>query len=146
MIKILKALFLQKNQLIKDIRKAPMRKFFKGVPTIDCNRSDCRICEQVCPTGAIKNGRIDLGKCNFCGECERVCPNSLIKFSNYNRLGATKREDLIVSTELSPIEVIYTPCSLIKSGVPCSVKPTLLPNSNSSTTCSELFSSEYSLK
>lgn len=105
MIKILKALFLQKNQLIKDIRKAPMRKFFKGVPTIDCNRSDCRICEQVCPTGAIKNGRIDLGKCNFCGECERVCPNSLIKFSNYNRLGATKREDLIVSTELSPIEV-----------------------------------------
>ena len=54
---------------------------------------------------AIKDGKIDLGKCTFCLECERICPNNCIKFTTNNRMGAINREDLITNGELNPIKV-----------------------------------------
>ena len=105
MIKILKALALQNNQLIKDVRNAKMRDNFKGLPTIKCDCKDCKICEEVCPTGGIKNGEIDLGKCTFCCECERVCPNQSVKFTTNNRMCATSREDLLTNGALNPAKV-----------------------------------------
>ena len=105
MIKILKALALQNNQLIKDVRNVKMRDNFKGLPSIKCSCKDCKICEEVCPTGAIKNGQIDLGKCTFCCECERVCPNQAIKFTTNNRMCATSREELLTDGVLNPAKV-----------------------------------------
>ena len=63
-----------------------MRENFKGLPQIKCECTNCKICEEICPTGAIKNGKIDLGKCTFCLECERACPNSSIKFTTIRKI------------------------------------------------------------
>ncbi len=105
MLKILKALFLQKNQLIKDVRNVKMRDNFKGLPVIDKTNCDkCGTCKDVCPTGAIAEGKIDLGKCTFCGECERACPKNCIKFTNNNRMGATERENLYTDGKLDPMK------------------------------------------
>lgn len=43
----------------------------------------CKMCEKVCPTGAIKVNdniaHIDYSLCNNCGECARVCPVKVIQ-------------------------------------------------------------------
>lgn len=106
MLKLLKALPLQQNQVIKNVRTAKMRDNFKGLPQFD-NASciNCGACKSVCPNNAISDGKIDLGKCTFCLECERICPNNCIKFTTNNRMGAINREDLITNGELNPIKV-----------------------------------------
>jgi energy-converting hydrogenase B subunit K len=38
--------------------------------------TECRICEDVCPVGAIKDGVIDEAKCTLCLKCVSECPNS----------------------------------------------------------------------
>ncbi len=44
----------------------------------------CRMCEKVCPTGAIKvednYASIDYSKCINCGECAKKCPKHVIVF------------------------------------------------------------------
>ena len=106
MLKLLKALPLQQNQVIKNVRTAKMRDNFKGLPQFDtASCINCGACKSVCPNNAIKDGKIDLGKCTFCLECERICPNSCIKFTTNNRMGAINREDLITNGELNPIKV-----------------------------------------
>ena len=93
MIKILKALALQNNQLIKDVRNVKMRDNFKGLPSIKCSCKDCKICEEVCPTGAIEKitpaekSAIQIGHAVWikencivetdgekCGSCASHCP------------------------------------------------------------------------
>lgn len=106
MLKILKTLQLQNNQVIKDVRTAKMRDNFKGLPVVNFNDcTKCNVCAGVCKSNAIHNGVIDLGKCTFCLECERNCPNSAIKFTNNNRMGSDERENLILNKELNPIKV-----------------------------------------
>lgn len=106
MLKILKTLQLQNNQVIKDVRTAKMRDNFKGMPVVNFNHcTKCNVCSSVCKLNAIQNGIIDLGKCTFCSECERNCPNSAIKFTNNNRMGSDERENLILNKELNPIKV-----------------------------------------
>ena len=41
MLKVIKAVALQKNQLIKDVRKAKMRENFKGLPSISSTCVGC---------------------------------------------------------------------------------------------------------
>jgi Ni,Fe-hydrogenase III small subunit len=52
----------------------------------------------VCPTDAIALTplRLDLGKCVFCNECVLVCPNEKIKFTSDPKMGADRREALVV--------------------------------------------------
>lgn len=72
---------------------------FLGLPQLRQCAADCRLCEGICPTGAIslKDGRpqLDLGLCIFCGACERNCPHQAIVFSRDHRLAANRREDLV---------------------------------------------------
>ncbi len=75
---------------------------FRGKPAVShvyCE-ADCRLCEGVCPTGAVsKNGAvsIDLGRCLFCGECAAICPNQAIRFTREYRMATPRRKNLIVN-------------------------------------------------
>jgi Ni,Fe-hydrogenase III small subunit/NAD-dependent dihydropyrimidine dehydrogenase PreA subunit len=106
MLETIKCISLQKNQVIKDIKKATVKEKFRGLPQIDaekCNNID--ECRSVCPTAAIgEDLSIDLGKCIFCGECERVCSSGAIKFTNFHKIGSTSRHILITKGELDPIK------------------------------------------
>lgn len=106
MIETIKCIALQKNQVIKDIKKATVNEKFRGLPIVcveKCGNID--ECRNICPTNAIcEDLSIDLGKCIFCGECERICTAGAIKFSNSHKIGSTSRENLITKGELDPIK------------------------------------------
>ena len=106
MLETIKCIKLQKNQLIKDIKKATIKEPFRGFPKISAkNCTHCNKCINVCPTNAIRKSNkegldktltIDMGKCTFCGECERICDAGVIKFTNFHKNGSTIRENLII--------------------------------------------------
>ena len=67
MLKTLKTVHLQKNQIIKDIRGREIKPKFRGIPVIDEKKlTNLKECQKACPTGAITNDKkIDLGKSIF---------------------------------------------------------------------------------
>jgi len=74
---------------------------FAGMPLIRSARcqADCRRCAEVCPTQAVSRTNkvlIDLGACLFCRECVVACPDRLIDFTTEHRMGASRREDLLL--------------------------------------------------
>ena len=78
---------------------------FRGHPRIDpakC-RTGCSLCADACPTGAIAIDRrgptVDLGRCLFCPECANACPDGAITYGRDHRLGARRREELVVDGE-----------------------------------------------
>lgn len=107
MFDTLKMKLWQKNQFIPDIQNAPMRTAFRGLPKLDNSKcNNCGECAKICPTGALNVNplSIDLGKCTLCGKCKRFCENHAIDFTNYYKLGADKREKLIITEEITPEE------------------------------------------
>ena len=69
---------------------------FRGRPEIP---QDAVIDTSCCPAGALEKDSIDLGKCIFCGNCSKCG----VIFTKEYRLGAFKREDLIVKRgEIAP--------------------------------------------
>ncbi|MCM1338283.1 MAG: 4Fe-4S binding protein [Muribaculaceae bacterium] len=93
MFDTLKSKIYQGKQYIKDIKNAPIKEEFRGLPKIIDGECDTSIC----PTGALTSNpiTIDMGKCTFCGACERACKN--ITFTNEYKLSSTDREKLIIS-------------------------------------------------
>lgn len=86
-------------QAIPNVRKAELPSNFRGFPLIDesrCNDGGKEI-KTICPLNAIETNplRIDLGRCNFCGECEKDSKGA-IEFTSKYRLGSTNREKLII--------------------------------------------------
>ena len=109
MLETIKCINLQKNQVIKDIRKATISEPFRGLPKICAEKcTNCEKCKNICPTNAIigvgADLLIDMGRCIFCGECERICNSEVIKFSNQHKIASTSRENLITKGELYPIK------------------------------------------
>ena len=107
MFDTLKSRIYQGNQFIPDIPNAPMRKQFRGLPSL-CNGkcTNCNKCLDVCPTGALKLNplSIDMGKCTFCGACKNICEAQAIDFTNYYKLASTNRDKLIITEGMTPEE------------------------------------------
>ncbi len=100
MFKALRVRLAQGNQFIPDVRTAtPIG--FRGLPRIASGAcaSGCDACVSACPTGAIRLDplSIDLGRCTFCSDCVTACPENLIELTPEPRMGATTREDLVVT-------------------------------------------------
>jgi len=89
----------QGTQYITDLRKA-VPTSFRGRPSIsrDACETDCRACQEACPTGAIRLApvAIDLGRCVFCNACTQVCPAKKFEFTPDPRMGTSERESLVV--------------------------------------------------
>jgi Ni,Fe-hydrogenase III small subunit/ferredoxin len=97
--KSLRVRFSQGTQYITDLRKAvPVG--LRGRPSISSAPcvADCRACQEVCPTAAIKLGPValDLGRCVFCNACAEVCPSTKFDFTSNPQLGSSEREGLVI--------------------------------------------------
>ncbi len=104
MFETLKMKLYQKNQYIKDIKNAPIKDQFRGLPVLDDTKcQNCAICAQSCPTGAISVNplKIDLAKCTFCGKCKNLCTRNAIDFSSYYKLGVDNPQKLIVDSKVT---------------------------------------------
>lgn len=77
-------------------KKRTMPEAFRGKPVVE-NCCGCKVCEKVCPSGAIKIQKseeeilfdIDLKKCIFCGNCSYYCPKGAIKMSKEYELATS---------------------------------------------------------
>jgi Ni,Fe-hydrogenase III small subunit/ferredoxin-like protein FixX len=88
----------QGTQYIRDLRSAQPAGH-RGLPLIGTQPcGDCQRCLEVCPTAALSAQplRLDLGRCIFCAECEEACPDGKIRFTSEPKLGAARREDLLL--------------------------------------------------
>jgi len=82
----------------KELPSLPDR--LRGRPKLDASRCppDCKLCEEICPTQAIRRTpqglSLDLGRCLFCPACEQACPTQAVQFTTEHRLATRRREDL----------------------------------------------------
>lgn len=85
------------KQFIPDLTTATIPSPFRGRPEISKVKIDEKELINCCPTDAISGApiKINLAKCNFCGECSFRFPNK-IKFTNDHQLASNNLENLIV--------------------------------------------------
>jgi len=99
LFKSLRVRWSQGTQSIPDLRTAVPRGF-RGLPVLGpepCG-AGCEACRDACPTGAIgiEPLTLDLGKCVFCEACLEACPAKKIEYTSEPKMGATRREDLVL--------------------------------------------------
>ena len=99
LFKSLRVRWSQGSQFIPDLRKA-VPKGFRGLPVLGpapCGPA-CDACRDACPTAAIGLAplTLDLGRCVFCEACVEACPEKKIELSSEPKMGATRREDLVL--------------------------------------------------
>ena len=103
MLRILKTRLAQGHRTTKFPLELPvLPDRFRGRPTIDASKcpDGCRVCVDMCPTGAVSVSAglsLDLGKCLFCTACVDACPEGAIAYTRDHRLATSRREDLILS-------------------------------------------------
>ncbi|MDD4310794.1 MAG: NADH:ubiquinone oxidoreductase [Candidatus Cloacimonetes bacterium] len=127
MFELLKARFGHGYQAIPDPLKAQIHPSFPGLPVfLGANKADFNLAAKICPTGAIGDLSLDLGKCVFCGECQRSFPDTF-SFTPDFRMAASGRDGLIIRWDTD-------------SG--CSTKPLVVVN----TTLRKLFKRSFAMR
>ncbi|MDD5597385.1 MAG: 4Fe-4S binding protein [Victivallaceae bacterium] len=104
MLDLIKIRIEQGKQYIPDLRKAEIRKRFRGFPVLNGDScGNCQTCISVCPASAISLQplSLDMGKCVFCDDCVRSCPANAISFSNFHKTSSTSREFLKIGSGLT---------------------------------------------
>lgn len=96
---LLRVRLAQGAPTIPDLRAA-RPEGFRGLPVLRAEPcpAGCTACVDACPSGAITAAplALDLGRCAFCAECSEACPDGAIDFTSDPRMGATRREDLVL--------------------------------------------------
>ncbi len=94
----LKILYHQGKQFIPNVKTVEVPGIFRGRPVISNAKVDEQALKAVCPLGAIDVNpvRLNLGKCNFCGECAFKF-QSKIEFTKDYKISSNKPEGLIVT-------------------------------------------------
>ncbi|RPH29774.1 MAG: NADH:ubiquinone oxidoreductase [Bacteroidales bacterium] len=103
----IKILYHQGKQFIPNVKTVEVPGIFRGRPVISTLPVDEQAIKSVCPLGAIDTNpvRLNLGKCNFCGECALKFPDK-IKFTKDYKLSSNTLEGLIVTEgEDKPITI-----------------------------------------
>ncbi len=96
MFELLKARIGHGYQAIPDPLNASIHPSFPGVPRfLRYDHGDFTRVAALCPTNALGEGTLDLGKCVFCGLCVRECPQTF-EFKADFRLASSSREGLIL--------------------------------------------------
>jgi len=94
----IKILFHQGKQYIPNVKTVEVPGIFRGRPIISSAQVDGQALKSVCPLGAIEVNpvRMNLGKCNFCGECSFKFPDK-VKFTKDYKISSNTLDDLIVT-------------------------------------------------
>ena len=100
---VFKHLFKRPVTLEYPEKKRVLNDVFRGKPSVN-GCVGCRICQKVCPTGAIsfskdENGKVieykfDLKKCIICGNCSFYCPKGAIKMTKEYELATDNVKNL----------------------------------------------------
>lgn len=73
---------------------------YRGRPELQaaCSPALAARCAAACPQEAIDGaaGRIDLGRCVFCGLCERLSGGAFVRFTQDYALGVARKEELLL--------------------------------------------------
>jgi len=103
----IKILYHQGKQFIPNVKTVEVPGVFRGRPIISTSPVDWQALKSICPLGAIEVSpvRINLGKCNFCGECAFKFPDK-IKFTKDYKLASNTPEGLMVTEGIDkPIQL-----------------------------------------
>jgi len=107
MLDNLKILYHQGKQFIPNVKTVEVPGIFRGRPVISTTPIDSNLLKSVCPLGAIDINpvRLNLGKCNFCGECAFKFPEK-IKFTKDYKIASNTLEGLMVTEGIDkPIQL-----------------------------------------
>jgi Ni,Fe-hydrogenase III small subunit len=77
---------------------------YRGLPSVDATvPADLAVrCAEACPQQAIdaEAGRIDMGRCVFCGDCERLSEGKFISFTRKFETAVAEKDHLITNGDL----------------------------------------------
>lgn len=72
--------FPLRSSIVQSLAQVLYRIWLARMPIINGRKcTDCRLCEDVCPTHCIKHRYIDYKKCIKCYCCVEICPSQAIK-------------------------------------------------------------------
>jgi Ni,Fe-hydrogenase III small subunit/ferredoxin len=88
----------------------------RGIPipvvTPMSNCTQCKKCEEICPTSAIKiqnktQVQIDYSKCTQCGYCSKICPDQTMQNSQITHLYGFHKDEFIFSFHEKGVDTTY---------------------------------------